>query len=171
VLPLLREFLMKGKHFFDWIVDVMAILAGVLLVGAVLIESIEVVMRYFFHRPLIWAVEVCEYILFSIAFLGAPWLLKKGGHVNVDVIIERISPRSRRYLELVICGIGIFISAVIVWFSAITAWDSYMSGIVVTKTLTVQKHSFIFLITWGYLFLLIEFVRQFHNRIKHLKEK
>lgn len=161
---------MRSKGIFDWLIDMMAVLAGVLLVGAVLIESLEIAMRYFFHRPLIWAVEVCEYILFTLAFLGAPWLLKKGGHVSVDVVVERMRPRPRTYLDLVICGIGIFISAVIVWFSVITAWDSYASGLVVTKTLTIQKHYFLFLITLGYFFLLLEFGRQFHKHIKNLKE-
>ena len=68
----------------------MAFLAGTLLVGAVLIVSLEICMRYFFRRPQVWTVEVCEYILFILAFLGAPWLLKKGGHVSVDIVVERL---------------------------------------------------------------------------------
>jgi C4-dicarboxylate transporter DctQ subunit len=162
---------MRSKGIFDRIIDFMAFLSGLLLVGAVLIVCVEICMRYFFRRPQVWTVEVCEYILFALAFLGTPWLLKKGGHVNVDIVVERLSKQSRRYLNLVSCGIGIFICAVITWFSMTAAWDSYMSGVVVTKTLTIQKYYFLLLITLGYFFLLLEFARQFRNHLRALKEE
>jgi C4-dicarboxylate transporter DctQ subunit len=162
---------MRGKGILDRVIDFMAFLAGLLLVGAVLIVSLEICMRYFFRRPQVWTVEVCEYILFALAFLGAPWLLKKGGHVSVDIVIERLNTQARRYLNLVSCGIGIFISALITWFSILTAWDSYESGVVVTKTLTIPKHYFLLFITLGYFFLILEFGRQFYNHLRAPKEK
>jgi TRAP-type C4-dicarboxylate transport system permease small subunit len=162
---------MRSKGIFDRIIDFMAFLAGVLIVGAVLIVCLEVCMRYFFRTPLIWTVEVCEYILFTLTFLGAPWLLKKGGHVNVDIVVEHLSKKAREYLNLVSCGVGIFICGVITWFSMTAAWDSYVSGVVVTKTLTIQKYYFLLLITLGYLFLLVEFARQFRNHLRASKEE
>ena len=161
---------MRGKGIFDRVIDFMAFLAGLLLVGAVLIVSLEICMRYFFRRPQVWTVEVCEYILFILAFLGAPWLLKKGGHVSVDIVIERLNTKARRYLNLVSCCIGIFISALITWFSVVTAWGCYESGVVVTKTLTIPKHYFLLFITLGYFLLMFEFGRQFYNQLKAPKE-
>ena len=161
---------MRSKGTFDRIIDFMAFVAGLLLVGAVFIVCIEICMRYFFRRPQVWTVEVCEYILFSLAFLGAPWLLKKGGHVSVDVVIEHMKAKTRRYLNLISCGIGILISALITWFSLVTAWSSYESGIVVTKTLTIPKHYFLLFITLGYFFLLLEFGREFYNHLRASKE-
>lgn len=157
---------MKGKSFLDRIVDTMALLAGVLLVAAVFIVSIEVFMRYFFRTPLVWSVEVCEYILFAIAFLGAPWLLKRGGHVNVDIVLVRLGQRVRTFLGLVASTIGVFVSAVIVWFSIVAAWQCYTTGVVMTKTITVEKYYFILLITLGYLLLMLEFARQFYNNLR-----
>jgi C4-dicarboxylate transporter DctQ subunit len=161
---------MKRKGIFDRIIDFMAFLAGLLIVAAVLIVCVEICMRYFFRRPQVWTVEVCEYILFTLTFLGTAWLLKKGGHVNVDIVVEHLDKKSRRYLNLVSCGIGIFICGVITWFSMTAAWDCYTSGVVVTKTLTIQKYYFLLLITLGYFFLLLEFARQFRNHLRALKE-
>ena len=160
---------MRGKGIFDRVIDFMAFLAGTLLVGAVLIISLEICMRYFFRRPQVWTVEVCEYILFMLAFLGAPWLLKKGGHVSVDVVVERMNTQARRYLNLVSCGIGVLISALITWFSIVAAWGSCQSHVVVTKTLTIPKHYFLLFITLGYFLLMFEFGRQFYNHYKALK--
>ena len=158
------------KGIVDHVIDFMAGVAGILLVVAVLTICIEIIMRYFFLKPQVWSEELCEYILFTLAFLGAPWLLKKGGHVSVDIITERLSPRVRGYLGLFACGIGIFISAVITWFSIVAAWDCYVTGVVVTKTLTVGKHYFLAFITLGYFFLLLEFGRQFLNHLRAPKE-
>jgi C4-dicarboxylate transporter DctQ subunit len=159
------------KGILDHIIDFMAVLAGILLVAAVLIVSAEIVMRYFFNKPQVWSVEVCEYILFILAFLGAPWLLKKGGHVSVDVVTERLSRRTQDYLGIFACGVGVLISAVIAWFSIVAAWDCYVNGIVVTKTLTIGKHYFLLFITVGYFFLLLEFGRQFYNHLRVPREE
>lgn len=161
---------MRGKSFFDRVIDFMAFLGGLLVVGAVLIVSVEICMRYFFRRPQVWTVEVCEYILFALAFLAAPWLLKKGGHVSVDIVVEKLNARVRRTLNLFSCGVGICISALITWFSMVTAWSCYESGVVVTKTLTIPKHYFILFITLGYFLLILEFGRQFYHHLKASKE-
>ena len=162
---------MKGKETFDRIIDIMAFVAGILLVAAVLIVCIEICMRYFVQKPQVWTVEVCEYILFSIAFLGAPWLLKMGGHISVDVVIEHLGSKSQGRLRLLSVATGVIISAIICWFSLATAWDCFKSGVLVTKTLVIPKHYFLILIFLGYFLLLIEFTRQFFQHLKELREK
>jgi len=74
------------KGIIDHVIDFMAAVAGILLVAAVLINCIEIIMRYLFLKPQVCSEEVCEYILFALSFLCAPWLLKKGVHVSGDVV-------------------------------------------------------------------------------------
>jgi TRAP-type C4-dicarboxylate transport system permease small subunit len=162
---------MKHKGIFDWVIDSMAFLAGVLLVGAVLIVCLEVCMRYFFLKPQVWTVDVCEYILFIMTFLATPWLLKKGGHVGVDILVERMTPRVQRFLGVFSALSGVLVSGIIVWFSAATTWDCYENSVVVTKTLTVPKFYFLALISLGWLLLLGEFARQAFQHLRRLKEQ
>ena len=161
---------MKSRGIFDWIIDIMAFIAGLLLVGSVLIESFEIVMRYLVKKPQVWSMEACEYILFGIAFLGAPWLLKTGGHVSVDILVERLSVKSKSYLGLLSSAIGIFVSALICWFGLVTSWDCYLTGVVVTKTFSIPKAYFLPFISLGYFFLLVEFGRQFFRNLTRVKE-
>ncbi|MGD8227956.1 MAG: TRAP transporter small permease [Desulfobacteraceae bacterium] len=149
----------------------MAFLAGVLLVGAVLIVCFEIWMRYFARKPQVWTVEICEYILFAIAFLGAPWLLQKGGHVSIDIMVAQLGLKTRIFLGLFSKAMGVLISAIICGFSLATSWESYVSGVVVIKTLSIPKYYFLLLIALGYFFLLIEFARQFFGHFKELREK
>ena len=161
---------MKGKGFFDWVIDSMAFVAGVLLTSTVLIEFLEIFMRHFIRKPQVWTVDVTEYILFLVAFLGAPWLLKKGGHVGVDLVVERLSRKTNILLGMLSSAIGIFVSAIVSWFGLVETWNCYQGGVLVIKTLSVQKYFFLFFIFLGYFLLLIEFGRQFAHHLVRFRE-
>lgn len=157
---------MKKRSPFDWVIDSAAFLAGILLVGTVLIICFEVLMRYFFRSSQIWTVEVCEYALFLITFLGTPWLLKVGGHVSIDVVTGQFGEKNRHLFGLLSTSVGVIISAVIFWFALVTSWNCYQTGVVVTKTLVIPKHYFLVMISLGYILLLFEFGRQWLNHLR-----
>ncbi|MFH1488426.1 MAG: TRAP transporter small permease [Pseudomonadota bacterium] len=161
---------MTGKGILDRITGFMAFIAGLLLVAAVLIVCFEIFMRYFVQRPQVWTVEVCEYILFSMAFLGAPWLLRMGGHVNIDIFVAQLSPRRKHFMDLMSASVGIIISFIICWFSITTSYECFSTGVLLTKTLNVPKFYFLMIIALGYFFLLLEFARQFIGHLRKLKE-
>ena len=161
---------MKRKGIFDRILDSMGFIAGLLLIAALVIVCLEICMRYFAKRPQVWSVEVCEYLLFSIAFFGAAWLLKEGGHVNIDLVLGHLNPKVQRFLQLFSAAAGVFISAVICVVGIVEARNCYMAGAVVTKTLTIPTYLFLILISLGYLALLGEFFRQFLTCLRGAKE-
>lgn len=43
---------------------------------------VEVAMRQVFNKPLMWTVEISEYLQVYITFLGAAWVLKNDSAVN-----------------------------------------------------------------------------------------
>jgi len=161
---------MKPKGTFDRVIEAMAFFAGLQLVSAVFIVCFEILMRYFLNRPQIWTVEVCEYLLFGIAFFGAPWLLREGGHVNVDIVADNLGPKTQAYLKMASNAIGLLVCVILCWFSLVTALDNYRSGILVVKTLSIPKHYFLIIIAFGYLMLFLQFARQLLGSFKSLKE-
>ena len=40
-----------------------------------------------------WANEVTEYALYLITLLTAPWLLRRGQHVRIDMVLVMVPPR------------------------------------------------------------------------------
>ena len=64
------KLLEKARTVFDRIIDSLASVSGVIVLGIMLIMCYEVVMRYFFRNAPPWAIEVTEYGLFLLAFLG-----------------------------------------------------------------------------------------------------
>lgn len=58
----------------------------------------EVFMRYAMGAPTLWSYDVTYFSASLFLALGMAYTLKEGGHVNIDIIIERMSVRSRAIL-------------------------------------------------------------------------
>ena len=109
------KLLTKADHIFDHILSATAIMAGVLIIFLMMGTIAEVVMRYFFNRPISWMLEVLAYSLVWITFLGVAWLLKREGHVNMDIFLVRFKPRTRCLVNIITSVLGVLICAVLVW--------------------------------------------------------
>jgi TRAP-type mannitol/chloroaromatic compound transport system permease small subunit len=74
-------------------------LAGWLIVPMTLAVTYEVIARYAFNAPTIWAYDV-TYMLFGAQFmLAASYTLLKGGHIRTDVFYERWSTATRAKID------------------------------------------------------------------------
>ncbi len=55
----------------------------------------EVFMRYAVGSPTLWSYDVTYFSASLFLALGMAYTLKEGGHVNIDILIERMSVRTR----------------------------------------------------------------------------
>lgn len=156
----------KTGAIFDYVIDATAGVAGGLVIVLMLIMCYEVAMRYFFRQPPVWAIEVCEYLLLLLTFLGAAWLLKMGGHVRVDIILGRLNPKAQTLLNIVTSGLGVIICLLLAWYGGKTTWDHFQRGILVAKTLTIPKAPLLAFISVGCFLLSIQFLRQTYGYIR-----
>ncbi|PKR53841.1 TRAP transporter small permease [Thalassospira marina] len=93
----------------------LAWIGALLFVAAGLMLSWEVVARYFFVRPTIWAAELSQLCLIWGSLIGMPWALATRRHIAVDAITRLCSPTMQRVLEiLAMAVVGIF-SVVVAW--------------------------------------------------------
>jgi TRAP-type C4-dicarboxylate transport system permease small subunit len=84
---------------------------GVLAMGLIL--TYEVVCRYFFNAPTIWAQETSTYLYMWTMLAAASYTLQEGKHVHVDLVIERLPRRGRMLLEGVTSVVGAVFCAVV----------------------------------------------------------
>lgn len=71
-----------------------AVIAG-LLVAAVVVAFIAVIYRYGLNSSLSWSFEISLALLTYITFLGAYLALRKGAHLKVDLVVNKL-PRVAR---------------------------------------------------------------------------
>ena len=88
---------------------------GVLCVVAMMVlTTADVVARYVFNSPTMWADEMASYLLIAIVFLGLAQNLRTDGHIRIDVITNLLSSRARQVLEVVAYAVGILFAVLLI---------------------------------------------------------
>ena len=90
-------------------------------------------------RGLAWANEISELLLYVITMCVAPWLLRQGQHIRVDILLRAIPPQLAWVLEWLGDGVGLLCCLMLAWFATQAAWASYRSGAVNIKTLVTPE--------------------------------
>ena len=75
------------------------VFAALLLVPLVLATTWEVVSRYAFNAPTIWAYEVGYLLTGSHFLLGLAYTLRQGEHIRIDVLSAHMAPSTRRRID------------------------------------------------------------------------
>ncbi len=82
-----------------WYQNAIGFLAGTTMLVIVLIMIAQVVARYMFNASLIWAEELCRYLLIWQTFLFIGMAYQRGELVAVDVVPDMLGARSRLALK------------------------------------------------------------------------
>ena len=159
----------KAMTVFDHIVDVLAFLAIVLIIFVMLLTCLSVLFRYLLFMPQSWVIEVCEYMLVFVTFLGATWVLRKNGHVQVDILFTWLKPKANTILNLTTNALGTAICLVIFWYGLGSVLQHYQRGVYVVKFLTFPKFILLIVIPLGGIMLAIQFLRRVFGNIECLK--
>ena len=94
-----------------------------LLVGLLVFE---VIARYVFDSPTIWANETALFLFGAFgALLGAHTLYLKG-HVNLDLFYQRFSPRKKAVIDSITALLFFFFCGILLWKSWLFAYPSLM---------------------------------------------
>ena len=81
------------RHAFTAIITV-------LFGGFVVIAFAQVVFRYVIGYSLYWSEELARYLFVWVSFLGSVVALERGVHIGMDVVVAKIPPGPRRYVEV-----------------------------------------------------------------------
>jgi TRAP-type C4-dicarboxylate transport system permease small subunit len=102
-----------------------AVLATALIIAAMLVVCQMITMRYIFRLPTIWQTDFVVFSATAAMFLGAPYVLLKGGHVGVDVVELMVGDGARRRLRLLASLLGLAFCAIMLvatWMQFHEAW-------------------------------------------------
>ena len=95
--------------------------------GLVLVLCFEVMMRYVFDNPTIWAHEMSMMLGVFIVCMGWSFVHVRRGHVRGDVFYSRLSPRGRGIVD-VACFLVFFLPLllVLIYAAGRMAWEAYI---------------------------------------------
>ncbi len=79
-----------------------------------------VVMRYFFNAAPVWVDEVVGFLLVAIVLLAAAQTFRRGEHIGVDILVEQLPPRGRRWA----LAWAAFVSGVVAVVLIVNGWQT-----------------------------------------------
>ena len=101
----------KSKSI-DWIDSIMNGVKSVsgsflflLMIGLIGLLGTNIVLRYWFDSPISWSNTISRYIYIVIVLVGSAIAYIDDGHARVDVIYDRVGPKTRKLFDLVHCVI------------------------------------------------------------------
>ena len=107
--------------YFVRIVDGLTMLTGWLaalsLIAAALIITEAVLVRKLFGLSTIWQIEASVFLLIFTVFAGAPYVQKNEHHLNVDLLIIHLTPRTREIVLIVVSVVTAILAALIAWYA------------------------------------------------------
>ncbi|MEW5914017.1 MAG: TRAP transporter small permease subunit [Thermodesulfobacteriota bacterium] len=84
----------------------------------------EVVNRYVFNAPTVWANELSQMMFGGYAVLCGGYILLNNGHTNVDILVERFSVRTRAIIDICTFFVFFLFCGMLLYYGGSLAWDS-----------------------------------------------
>jgi TRAP-type C4-dicarboxylate transport system permease small subunit len=110
------ESFQKGVHKVTYGVCVVGMFLAIPLM---LITTCDVLSRSFLNKPIPGTLELSEYMLAIIILLGAAYTQQVQGHVGVDFLTSKFSPRGRRICKIITDVASLFIITILAVYGCI----------------------------------------------------
>ena len=118
----IRAYIRGIDTISEWVGRIVCWLIPVMVV----VLMIEVIMRYFFMRPTLWAYDTAIFLYGYCGILAGSYALKHRAHIVVDVVFNMFKPRTKA-----ICNVftGFLFFFFLILFIKYT-WDAGIHSIV-----------------------------------------
>lgn len=63
------------------------------------VTTLNVIMRYVFNSPIIFAVELGRYSFAAIVYLGSIFVMREDGHIGLDIIVDMLPKAIRTIIK------------------------------------------------------------------------
>jgi TRAP-type C4-dicarboxylate transport system permease small subunit len=112
------------RRLLDGLYDGAAVLAAFFMVGTLVMVLTAIAGRWLhFHLP--GTDAYAGYCMAASGFLALAHTFRRNEHIRVTLIVERLTGKPRRGLELWALGAGVVLAGLFAWFSIRLAYQSF----------------------------------------------
>ena len=137
-----------------------AVLSGAILAAIAAGIALNVLLRNGFGLPIYGLLDLVQYGLLVVTFLGAPWVLWQQAHVAVDLVTGALPVSVARPLARITAGIGLAASVVAMRYGIEAAAVSFGRGSMIRAAFAVPEWLVLSVMPLGFGLLALEFLRQ-----------
>src|SRR5215471_8437390 len=157
--------------FCERLFNVFATLAALILLAMVVVVTADIVLRNTLGTGFAWSNEVTEYALYLITLLTAPWLLRRGQHVRIDMGLVLVPPRVAWMMEAAADVLGLAASLVLVWYGIVMTLQSARLSSLTIKNLVFPEWWLLWPLPVCFALLAIEFAFRFQRLMAGPRER
>jgi TRAP-type C4-dicarboxylate transport system permease small subunit len=92
-----------------------------------------------------------------VTLMSAPWLLRQGQHIRIDIVLRALPPRLAWLIEWIGDAIGVVCCLCFVWYGARVTTASFAAGSLSIKTLVTPEWWMLVAVPVAFVLLTIEF--------------
>jgi TRAP-type C4-dicarboxylate transport system permease small subunit len=142
------------------LLEAFALAACALVFGMTLMICADVLLRNVRIVPgvagLAWSNEASEAMLYLVTMLTAPWLLRRGQHIRVDIVLRAVPKQVGWIFEWMVDILGLACCLIIAFYGARAAAASFKAGSMSIKTLVTPEWWLLSVLPLAFLALSLE---------------
>lgn len=148
------------------LLDFLAVTAALLLLAMVVVVTGDILLRNLVVKGFVWANEVSEYALYLITLLTAPWLLRRGQHVRLDILLTAMPRRAGWLMEAAGDILGFVICLIMIRYATLMTYEAWRIGSITIKNLIFPEWWLLAPLPVTFVLLAVEFVFRFRRLLQ-----
>lgn len=138
---------------------------GLLLLAMMLLTCVNVFARYVLLSSMPFVEELTNAGLILLSIAGAAVAAKRGAHLGLTILTERLTPRGQKICDLLADALGVIFGVILVYYGIRMSSHEFSLGL---KTAGMQwpEGAFGAMIPFGGLFLVIRYCQLFIRTIR-----
>ena len=159
----MRNAIDRFEAWFNAFNTFIAALVALSIGAFAILIPIDLLLRKLNWGNFPWLGEGIEYALYVGVFLSAAWVLQKGAHVRVDIIVAALPQRAAARLEKALDLIGAVLCAVLCYYGIDAAIIEYVDHTLPDKDLRIDNWYMMAAFALAFAMLTIEFLLRFRR--------
>ena len=116
--------LKKLLETLDTVNRLVARIIAYLVLPMLFVSMYEVIARYVFNSPTLWGGQVVSLLFVALVVPGGGYLVLRDGHVRMDVLYSKWSPKRKAITDVVTFIIFFAFAFMLSWKAIEMAWSS-----------------------------------------------
>lgn len=141
-------------------------LAGGLVLVISFFAAYEAVSRDLFGQPTKWSLSISQFLLLYAVFLGSAYCFLRGGHIRIEILVDRLKGKSKRVLTAIGYLLAAFYVVVLGWKGYEFFFKAYKHHWLTLSTIQVRADLIYLAIPLGCLLMLLALAVLFINLLK-----
>ena len=164
----MSSFFDRFQAVFEQVNRIVAALVALSIGLFALLIPLDLFLRKIGWGNLPWLHEGAEYGLYVGVFLSAAWVLNKGAHVRVDIVIASLPDRVALRLEKLLDIAGALLCAILCYFGLSGMIGEYALGTLPDKDLRIPNWYMLLVFGLSFALLTVEFLLRYRRAGKEV---